>query len=113
MVTNMSVFLLSAADILPVSVSVVPLEKYNFEGETNVSATYSNADISLFGFGDFIRGMIMICKLFATAPTTLCTLLAVAGMPILIVTILKYCLWTVYMVGVAQFIAKYSLEGNV
>jgi len=112
MMVNLCIALISSASILPGVVETVPTETYNFKSVISENITYSNADIGMYLFGDFPRALIMLGKIFVLAPITLPILLGAAGAPAQIVLLFSLCTYVIYLVGLAQIIMKYSVEGN-
>jgi hypothetical protein len=54
----------------------------------------------------------MLTVMFVMAPVLLESLLQAAGIPTLISSIFMTLTYAVYLVGVAQIVMRYSLEGN-
>jgi len=113
LMTNLSLGLLVSADIIPVTVEASSTygQSY-FEEQTNIDLSYSDGDINLFSFGDFLRALKMLTVMFVMAPVLLESLLQAAGIPTLISSIFMTLTYAVYLVGVAQIVMRYSLEGN-
>ena len=112
MMANLSIAFLVNAAILPVDVATVTITESTFRSNIPNNLTYSNADIGLYLFGDFPRAIGMLGKIFVLAPVTLPLLMGEAGLPGALTSMFSICLWAVYLVGIAQIVMKYSLEGN-
>ena len=112
MMVNISIAFLCSAGILPVDIATMSITEDTFRSNIPDDMTYSNADIGLYLFGDFPRAIGMLGKIFVLAPVTLPLLLGEAGLPASLISMFSICLWAVYLVGLAQIIMKYSLEGN-
>jgi hypothetical protein len=112
MMTNLSIAFLVSANVLPVEIATMTITEDTFRSNIPDDLTYSNADIGLYLFGDFPRAIGMLGKIFVLAPVTLPLLMGEAGLPGALISMFAICLWAVYLVGIAQIIMKYSLEGN-
>jgi len=113
LMVNLSLGLLVSADILPVEVETSTTYGLSyFEEQTNIDLTYSDTDINLFSFGDFLRSLTMLIKIFVMGPVLLGSLMSTAGMPTEISSIFMILTLAVYAVGVAQILMRYGLEGN-
>lgn len=112
MMVNLSIAFLVSTQILPVQVATLSSNFYDFEDEIPENISYSNSDIGMYLFGDFPRALMMLGKIFFLAPITLPLLMNEAGFPYSLTVILSTCLYAVYLVGVAQIVMKYSVEGN-
>ena len=112
MIVNLIASFVVAYQVLPIQVATIPISENNFRDNIPENMTYSNADIGLYLFGDFPRALGMLAKIFVFAPITLVLLLGEAGVPMPIISIFSTIVWAVYLVGLAQIIMKYSLEGN-
>lgn len=112
LITNLSIAFIVTTGILPATVATVPIADDMFKDDIPENLSYSNADIGLYVFGDFPRALGMLAKIFVMAPSTMPLLMGEAGFPASIVSMLGIILWAVYLVGIAQIVMKYSLEGN-
>lgn len=111
-VVNISIAFLVNAVVLPVHIQTISITETDFSSAVPDKLSYSNADIGLYLFGDFPRAIGMLAKLFVFAPITLSLLMGECGLPWSIVSLISICMWIVYLVGIAQIIMKFSLEGN-
>lgn len=112
LMVNISIAFLVSTNILPVTISTMDVSEDSFKSSIPDNLSYSNADIGLYLYGDFPRALGMLAKIFVLAPVTLPLLLGEAGVPQAIISMFSICVWAVYLVGLAQIIMKYSLEGN-
>lgn len=113
LITNMCLGLLVQSDILPASISTD--NNYNsdyFTNELDKKGSYSNADMNLYSAGDFIASLKLLSKLFVMGPALLASLLSSAGLDTNLSSIFISLTYAVYVVGVAQVLMRFSIDGN-
>lgn len=76
------------------------------------TVSYSDADVGLFIFGDFLRGLALFAKLFAFTPVILAFTLGELGAPGVIVTIAMAMMYIPYFAGIVQILMKFSISGS-
>ena len=76
------------------------------------SVNYSDADVGLFIFGDFLKGLKIFARLFAYTPAILAFTLSELGAPTIISTIAMVMMYIPYLAGVLQILMKFSISGT-
>lgn len=73
--------------------------------------SYSDSDIGLFQFGDFLKMLSTIGKLLIYAPRIASLSLSVLGCPTIIYNIIMILLYAVYIMGLMQILGRLPLKG--
>lgn len=72
---------------------------------------YTDADVSLFQYGDFPKMLVTVGKLFIYAPRITGLSLSVIGCPAIIYNIIMVLLYVVYIVGIVQILGRLPMKG--
>lgn len=73
--------------------------------------TYSDSDIGMYIYGDFLKMLATLAKLFAYAPAIASQSLAYIGVPAALIALVKVGLYVTYVTGIVQILGKFAIQG--
>lgn len=73
--------------------------------------TYSDSDIGMYIYGDFLKMLATLAKLFAYAPAIASQSLAYIGVPAALIALIKVGLYVTYVTGIVQILGKFAIQG--
>lgn len=73
--------------------------------------SYTDSDIGMYIYGDFLKMLASMAKLFAFAPSIAAQSLTVIGVPAPIVSVVMTGLYVTYVTGIVQILGKFAIQG--
>lgn len=109
---TMSLAAINSMGMFSAGFAVIGISPEDISGLMPDTVNYNDADVGLFIFGDFLKGLKIFAKLFAFAPVILAFTLAEIGVPSIISTMVATMLYIPYLAGIVQILMKFSIAGT-